>query len=94
MKEYCDKLISMMEGIGLNDIFRKLNPTKKSFPNESKALKVSSRIELFLVSKPMINWTVKAHTKISNPPDHKAALFDLKILSGKRGSGYRSLTAP
>ena len=26
---YCDKLISMMEGIGLTDIFRKLNRTEK-----------------------------------------------------------------
>lgn len=84
---YRDKLVSMMEDIGLIDIFRKLNPTEKSFSYLSKALKVSSRIDFFLVSKPIINWTIKANTKISNAPDHKAVKLDLKILSEKRGPG-------
>ena len=50
-------------------------------------MKISSRIDFFLVSKPIVNWTVEAHTKTSNAPDHKAVLLDLKILSGKRGPG-------
>ena len=74
-----DKLMSMIEDVGLIDIFRKLiNPTEKSFSYESKALKVSSRIDFFLVSKPIINWTIKANTKISNAPDHKSVKPDLK----------------
>lgn len=53
----------------------------------SKSLKVSSRIDFILVSKSITNWVVKANTKISNAPDHKAVVLDLKILSEKRGPG-------
>ena len=48
---------------------------------------MSSRIDFFLVSKSIIDWVVKANTKVSNAPDHKAVVLDLKILSEKRGPG-------
>ena len=84
---YRDKLVSIMDDIGLIDVFRKLYPKGKSFSYESKSLKVSSRIDFFLVSKSIIDWVVKANTKVSNAPDHKAVVLDLKILSEKRGPG-------
>ena len=45
------------------------------------------RIDIFLVSKSVENWVVKTNTKVSNAPDHKAVVLDLKILSEKRGLG-------
>ena len=44
---YRDKLVSIMDDIGLIDVFRKLYPNGKSFSYESKSLKVSSRIDFF-----------------------------------------------
>ena len=57
---------------------------KKGFSYESKSLKVSSRIDFYLVSKSITNWVVKANTKVSNAPDHEAVVLDLRILSEKR----------
>ena len=82
-----DKLVSLMYGIGLIDAFRKSNPNVRSFSYESKSLKVSSRIDFFLVSESIIKWVVKTNTKASNAPDHKAIVLDLNILNEKRGPG-------
>ena len=84
---YRDKLVSLMYRIGLIDAFRKSNPNVRSFSYESKSLKVSSRIDFFLVSESIIKWVVKTNTKASNAPDHKAIVLDLNILNEKRGPG-------
>ena len=84
---YRDQLVLMMEDTGLIDAYRKLNPTEKCFSYESKSLEVCSRIDFFLVSKPIVNWVTKICTKVSNAPDHKAVICDLKNLNEKRGPG-------
>ena len=66
-----------------------VNDTGKRFSCESKALKVSSTIYFFLVSKSGINCFV--NTKISNAPDHKTVLLDPKITCEKRGLGLWKL---
>ena len=48
-------------------------------------MKVSSRIDFFLLSESIIKWVVKTNTKASNAPDHKAIVLDLNILNEKRG---------
>ena len=72
---YRDKLIAIMDVIGLFDVFRKLYPNQRRFTYESKSLEVRSRIDFFLVSKSVENWVVKTNTKVSNAPDDKAALY-------------------
>ena len=89
---HCDKLVSIMDNIGLIDVFRKLNPNERSFSYKSKSLKVSSRIHFYLVSKSITNWVVKANTKVSNAPDHKAVELDLRIRSEKRDPGLWKFT--
>ena len=84
---YRGNLMAIMDDIGLIDVFRKLHPNERSFTYESKSLKVRSRIDFFLVSKSVVNWVVKTDTKVSNAPDHKAVVLDIKILSEKRGPG-------
>ena len=84
---YRDKLIAIMDDIGLIDVFRKLYPNERSFTYESKSLEVRSRIDFFLVSKSVENWVVKTNTRVSNAPDHKAVVLDVKILSEKRIPG-------
>ena len=82
---YRDNLMAIMDDIGFIDVFRKLYPNERSFTYESKSLKVRSRIDFFPVSKSVVNWVVKTDTKVSNAPDHKAVVLDIKILSEKRG---------
>ena len=84
---YRDSLISMMEELELIDVFRKHYPRKPCFSYESKALKVSSRIDFFLVARPLTNWVLNIETKASNAPDHKAIKLTLKPLGVKRGPG-------
>ena len=84
---YRDSLISMMEELELIDVFRKQYPRKPCFSYESKALKVSSRIDFFLVARPLTNWVLNIETKASNAPDHKAIKLTLKPLGVKRGPG-------
>ena len=76
-----------MDDIGLIDVFRHLNPNERSFSYESKSLKVSSRIDFYLVLKSITNWVAKANIKVSNAPDHKAVILGLRILSEMRGPG-------
>ena len=45
-----DKLLTMMNEFALVDIFRERNQHKMSYTYESKALKMSSRIDLFLIA--------------------------------------------
>ena len=63
---YRKKLISMMEELGLIDIFRKQYPQKLSFSYESKPLKFCSKIYLFPVTRPFSKCVVNIHTKASN----------------------------
>ena len=84
---YRDSLISMMEELELIDVFRKQYSSKLCFSYESKALKVSSRIDFFLVARPLTNWVFNIETKASNAPDHKAIKLTLKLLEEKRGPG-------
>ena len=84
---YRDSLISMMEELELIDVFRKQYSSKLCFSYESKALKVSSRIDFFLVARPLTNWVLNIETKASNAPDHKAIKLTLKLLEEKRGPG-------
>ena len=44
-----------MEEINLTDVYRQLHPTTKSFTYESEPLKVRSRIDFFLISRPLSN---------------------------------------
>ena len=44
---YRNQLISMMKEFSLIDVYRNLNPSKLCFTYESKALKLSSRIDFF-----------------------------------------------
>ena len=89
---YRDKLVSIMDDIGLTDVFRQLNPNERSFSYESKSLKVSSRIDFYLVSKSITNWVAKANIKVSNAPDHKALILDLRILSEMQSPGLWKFT--
>ena len=54
---------------------------------EWKALKLSSRIDLFLVARHLSKWVERVKTKVSNTPDHRAVRLTLLIAQVSRGSG-------
>ena len=68
-----------MEEINLIDVYRQLHPTTKSFTYESKPLKVRSRIDFFLISRPLSNHVRKTETHKSIAPDHKSIYLNLEI---------------
>ena len=84
---YRNQLISMMEEFSLVDIYRNLNPSKLCFTYESKALKLSSRIDFFLVSQPLANRVSHVDTLVSIAPDHKAIRVQLQLENDNRGPG-------
>ena len=77
----------MIEELELIDIFRKQYPQKLSFSYESKALKVYSRIDFFLVAHTLSKCVVNIHTKASNAPDHNAVKLSLEFSEERRGPG-------
>ena len=60
---------------------------KLCFTYESKALKLSSRIDFFLVSQPLADRVSHLDTLVSIAPDHKAIRVQLKLENDNRGSG-------
>ena len=82
---YRNQLISMMKEFSLIDVYRNLNPSKLCFTYESKALKLSSRIDFFLVSQPLANWVSHLDTLVSIAPDHKAIRVQLQLENDNRG---------
>ena len=76
-----------MNEFALVDIFRERNQHKKSYNYESKALKLSSRIDFFLVARHLTKWVERVETKVSNAPDHRAVRLTLLIAQVSRGPG-------
>ena len=77
----------MMNEFAMVDIFRERNQHKKGYTYESKALKMSSRIDLFLISRHLAKWVERVETKASNSPDHRAVRLTISIVQVSRGPG-------
>ena len=82
-----DLLMTMMKEFDLVDVYREKNPTNKSYTYESKALKLRSRIDFFLIPQHQISWVEQIETVVSNAPDHKAVKLKLNGSNNKRGPG-------
>ena len=57
-----DKLIMLMNEFALVNIFRERNPHKKSYTYESKALKLCSRNNFFLIAQHLTQWVEQIDT--------------------------------
>ena len=79
--------MTMMKEFDLVDVYREKNPTNKSYTYESKALKLCSRIDFFLIPQHQISWVEQIETVVSNAPDHKAVKLKLNGSNNKRGPG-------
>jgi len=77
-----------MEELDIVDVFRELHPNKRAYTYESKALKLKSRIDVFLISHSFISNAEKVEVRSSIVPDHNALFLRLQIDNSiKRGPG-------
>lgn len=67
-----DKLLTMMKEFALVDIFRERKQHKTNSTYESKALKMSSRIDFFSIARHLTTRVAQVETKVSNAPDGRA----------------------
>ena len=71
--------MNLMEELNLIDIYRQINPTKKYFTYESKPLNLKSRIDFFLISRPLSCCVKNAEIRTSIAPDHKSIFLNIEI---------------
>ena len=86
---YREQVLAMAKEFGLVDILRVKNPNGKFYTYESKALKVNSRIDYFLITKSCGHLVSVADIKISIAPDHRAVRLGIKMAINKRGPGLQ-----
>ena len=76
---YRNSLVHFIKEANLVDIYRKLHPKNKSYTNESKPLKLKSRIDFFLISGKFQPDITKVETRASIAPDHKAVFLSMNL---------------
>ena len=82
-------LLTTMETFDLIDIYRARHPNLKLFSYESKSLQIKSRIDFFLVAKPLVKYVRKVGINVSIAPDHKAIYLCLSLpVTTSRGPGF------
>ena len=85
---YRNSIIDLMEELDLLDIYRQFHADTKSFTYETKSSKLKSRIDFFLVSRPISYNVKRTEVRSSIAPDHKAIFFGMELQSElKRGPG-------
>ena len=84
---YRNLVVGLMNKLNFDDILRTKNPDKKCFTYESKALKIKSGIDFFLIAKPLTIKTKTADIRTVIAPDHMAIRLSLQTDSNKKGPG-------
>ena len=74
---YRNLVLTTMDILDLIDIQREKHPKLRKYSYESKALKVKSRIDFFLVAKHLEQYVKKSEIYSSVAPDHKAIYISL-----------------
>ena len=70
-----------MKELNLIDIYRQIHPTTKSFTYESKPLYLKSRIDFFLISRPLSCCVKSTEIRTSIAPDDKSIFLNIEIKS-------------
>ena len=88
-RQFRQELLAFMEAFGFTDVTRLKNPAKELYTWHSKHLKISSRLDYFFVSEPLLNRVIKCCIKPSILTDHRLVHLSLQILPNQtRGPGY------
>ena len=78
---YRNAVIHLIDERNLTDMYRQLHPSTNSVPYMSKTLKIKSRLDFFLVSRPISFDVFKAEIRTSVAPDHKSVFLRIEIKS-------------
>jgi len=70
---YREQVLALSREFDLVDVLRVNNPNGRFYTYGSKALKMKSRIDYFLIAKSMTHLVSVADIKISMAPDHRGA---------------------
>ena len=76
---YRNLVLTTIDILDLVDIQRERHPKLHKYSNESKALKVKSRIYFFLVAKNLTQFVKKSEIYPSIAPDHKVIYISLSL---------------
>ena len=72
---YRSSIIDLTEELDLLDIYGQFHADTKSFTYETKHSKLKSRIDFFLISRPISRNGKRTEVRSSIAPDHKAIFF-------------------
>ena len=87
-----DLLLTYMEDTDLIDVWRRLNPGRKTFTwYRRNPTYIASRLDFFLCSFGMSNMITMAKIKPGFKSDHSIVSIELLLLENKRGPGYFKL---
>ena len=90
---YRTSLVSLMDELNLIDIYRQIHPIAKSFTCESKPLNLKSRIDFFLISRPLSSCVKNVEIRTSIESDHQAVFLDIEVKNEfTRGPGLWKFT--
>ena len=85
-------LSKLKEDLNLIDVWRAYNPNQKEFSFIDPTRKGrDSRIDLWLIPKPVIQNVNCCKITQAPAPDHKAVILDIRICNRTRGKGYWKL---
>jgi exonuclease III len=85
---YRNSLVYFIKEANLVDIYRKIHPKNKSYTYKSKALKLKSRLDFFLISGKFQPDITKVETRASIARDYKAVFLSMNLNDEfKRGPG-------
>ena len=76
---YRNSIKNLMEELNLIDIYRQTHPSTKSFTYESKPLNLKSRIDFFLISRPLFSCVKNTEIRTSIAPDHKSIFLNIEV---------------
>ena len=77
-----------MKAVNLVDIYHRIHPKNKTYTYESKALKLKSHVDFFLISGKFLHDVIKVETRASIAADHKAVSLSINLNEEfKRGPG-------
>ena len=71
-------LVDLKKELNLTDIYREFHPSK-SFIYVSKSLNLKSRIDYFLISRPLSYDVKQVEIRISIAPDHNAIFLSIDV---------------
>ena len=86
-------LKSYIKEFDLIDIFRELNPTRKTFTRAKSQPYTATRLDSFLTGKNLRHYIKEANVDASVKSDHKIVTITLNFESDEWGRGYWKLNS-